>query len=542
MKLKDKDFNLIEKSWINVIDDNCNISEISLKEVIVNAHKYRALSGEIPAQDVAIMRLILAVLHTVFSRVDENGNEIPLDNNKKKALERWKALWSKGSFSGKAISDYFDKWRERFGLFHPERPFYQIPKNDMLKRISGQSEIYLSKLNGEISQSNNKKNIFTLYSGKDFDSMSYAQAARWLVFTQAYDDVAFKPQGANSHSASVGWLGQLGLIYLVGDSLFETLMLNLVLINNSHVESSQKPIWEKDAICCDERVPIVFPDNLAELYTIQSRRIHLFRNEDEITHFHILAGDLVSSNNAFEEPMTAWKNEKKPDLGFTPLEHDSPKQMWREFTALYHKDGNECAGIISWYKNILLPAKVIRKNQMMKTAIVALQYDKSSTHKFVNFYFDSLAMHSDLLSELGADWRDIIETELEKCSKAAVELSKFGQGLYVASGWKNKDKDKRYKEEIPRTVKSNLYFHLDLPFRKWLRTIDPECVDEKKKYSKQKEWQQTAKRIAYNLANDLFAETSEKAILGHKIKKEYFAAPRSMNIFISELNKIYPKE
>ena len=411
----------------------------------------------------------------------------------------------------------------------------------MLKRISGQSEIFLSKLNGEISQSNNKKNIFSLYSGKDFDSMSYAQAARWLVFTQAYDDVALKPQGENSHSASVGWLGKLGLIYLLGDSLFETLMLNLVLINNSHVESFQKPIWEKDTICYDERVPIVFPDNLAELYTIQPRRIHLFRNEDEITHFHILAGDLVSSNNAFEEPMTAWKNEKKPYLGFTPLEHDSPKQMWREFSALYHKDGNECAGIISWYKNILLPAKVINKSRMTKTAIVALQYDKSSTHKFVNFYSDSLDMHSDLLSELGADWRNSIEIEISKCSELAGAIAYLAQNLYVASGGSNSKKDKHYTE-IPDAVKSQLYFRLDLPFREWLRSIDPECYDEKNKYEKQKLWQITAKSIALSYAKELAAETNETAIIGHRADGKMYSVPRAMNTFRSSLNKIYPKE
>ena len=73
------EFNLIDEPWIRVMDSNCNVSEVSLKDAILNAHNYKSLSGELPTQDIAVMRLMLAVLHTVYSRADENGNESPLD-------------------------------------------------------------------------------------------------------------------------------------------------------------------------------------------------------------------------------------------------------------------------------------------------------------------------------------------------------------------------------------------------------------------------------------------------------------------------------
>ena len=120
-------FNLLDEPWIRVMDISCKVHEVSLKYALINANKFKALSGELPTQDVAVMRLMLAVLHTVFSRVDENGNEAPLDEeDEDEALERWKALWDKGYFPEKAITEYFDKWHERFWLFHPERPFGQI--------------------------------------------------------------------------------------------------------------------------------------------------------------------------------------------------------------------------------------------------------------------------------------------------------------------------------------------------------------------------------------------------------------------------------
>ena len=159
--MKDIEFNLIDEPWIRVIDYNCRITEVSLAEVIVNAHKYKALRGELPTQDIAVMRLILAVLQTVISRYDETGEKNVLEDDEDEALERWKAWWDNGRFTEKAILDYLDRWHERFWLFHPERPFYQIDQQNMMSQITKQQRIELSKLNAEISKSGNKKNFFS---------------------------------------------------------------------------------------------------------------------------------------------------------------------------------------------------------------------------------------------------------------------------------------------------------------------------------------------------------------------------------------------
>ena len=68
--------------------------------------------------------LLLAVLHTVFSRYDENGDERPLEDSDD-ALERWKELWENRKFPVEVITEYLESQRESFYLFHPERPFYQ---------------------------------------------------------------------------------------------------------------------------------------------------------------------------------------------------------------------------------------------------------------------------------------------------------------------------------------------------------------------------------------------------------------------------------
>ena len=532
------EFNLIDEPWIRVTDSECKMVEVSLKDVILNAHRYKSLSGELPTQDIALMRLILAVLHTVYSRVDENGDDALLDDeDEDEAIDRWKALWEKGKFSEKAVSEYLDKWHERFWLFHTDRPFGQVAG------LKIGTDYDAPKLNGEISESSNKIRFFSMYSGNDKFSLTNSQAARWLLYLNAYDDTSSKPTkegkakaGGSLPSPGVGWLGKLGLIYLTGTNLFETLMLNLIMVNCDIVQAEQNPIWEQDKVSGAERTEIVLPLNLASLYTLQSRRILLNRKDQKVVSYKLLGGDFFEKENAFFEPMTVWNMPKKENDAYTPKRHDSSKQMWREFSALFN-DNRKNAGVVQWFKNYLKGENLIPKSYLLKTSITAVEYgDKDFFVK--NVFLDSLIMNAELLTDLGADWRNNIELEIEKCSKLANAIAYLAQNLYVASGGSDSKKDKHYME-IPGIVKSQLYYRLDVPFREWLKTIDPENYDEKQKYYKQREWQEMARKIAESYAYELVSETDDSAIVGHKVDNTIYSSSKAMIIFRSQLNKIY---
>ena len=534
------EFNLIDEPWIRVMDSNCNISEVSLKDAILNAHNYKSLSGELPTQDIAVMRLMLAVLHTVYSRADENGNECPLEDNEEEAVDRWKALWKKGRFSEKAISEYFDEWHERFWLFHPERPFGQVAG------LTIGTDYDAPKLNGEISESSNKVRFFSMYSGNEKSSLTYPQAARWLLYLNAYDDTSSKPTkegkakaGGSLPSPGVGWLGKLGLIYITGNNLFETLMLNLILVNENKVQGNQNPLWEQEKVSAAERTEITLPYDLAALYTLQSRRILLIRKDNKVVSYKLLGGDFFEKENAFFEPMTVWSSPKKDNGVSSPKRHDSSKQMWREFSVLFEEKENKQAGVVRWFKNYLRGKNLIPRSFLLKTSITSVEYgDKDFFVK--NVFSDSLTMHAELLSEIGANWRAKIETEIDRCGKLANAIAYLAQNLYVASGGSNSKKDKHYTE-IPNVVTSQLYYRFDLPFREWLRSIDP-LDDEKQKYDKQLKWQSTARRITELYAQELIAETSETAITGHREGDIIYSSPKAMIIFRGQMKKIYGKE
>ena len=191
-------FNLLDEPWIRLMGEDCAVRECTLPQALLESHRYRRLAGELPTQNVAILRLLLAVLHTVFYRVDLDGEEDPIEEPTQ-ALQRWQRLWKAGCFPEAPIRNYLNEWKERFWLFHPEHPFFQVPS------AAAGTQYTAAKLNGELSESSNKVRLFPVRAGQDKDGLSYAEAARWLVNLNGFDDTSAKPKGKGLPSPGAGW-------------------------------------------------------------------------------------------------------------------------------------------------------------------------------------------------------------------------------------------------------------------------------------------------------------------------------------------------
>ena len=146
--MEEREFHLCRESWIYVMEQDYQVKEVTLIDALVNADKYRGLAGETETQNIAIIRFLLAVLHTVFSRQNEKGEKVPIDT-KEEALRRWGAMWEMGCFPRKLIEEYFAQWEDRFWLFDYKYPFYQVPG------IEGTNNP-AKKMNGAIVESSNK--------------------------------------------------------------------------------------------------------------------------------------------------------------------------------------------------------------------------------------------------------------------------------------------------------------------------------------------------------------------------------------------------
>lgn len=536
--MSDKEFNLLDEKWIRVIDRNCNVAEVSLVEVFRDAHLYQDLCGELPTQDFAVMRVLLAVLHTVFARYDVRGHVARL-KEPGDALDRWEELWTKKKFPEEVITAYLESQRENFYLFHPERPFFQC------ERAKIGTEYLAAKLNGNLSESSNKVRLFSNVNGPRKETMTFSEAARWLIYVNAYDDTSAKPSseskklGVKLPSPGVGWLGKLGLIAVSGDTLFETLMLNLVLLAEKHeLQEEEKPVWECDRIADGERTEIRMPNNLSELYTLQSRRLYLKRKDNQITGYYLLGGDFFEKENAFIEPMTIWRqvDNKREDL-FTPRRHDASKQFWRNFSVFMQaKKGVRRPGILSWIGQLEEAGSI--KGQLLNIKIASVQYGDKDF--FVsNVFSDSIQMHASLISSMSHGWQNMIIDSVAFCEDVSNRVWYFAKNVNIAEGGDFIPKEDKCSAKVcANKYKSEFYNRVDAPFRKWLCMIEPEkdAMEQKKR-----EWRKICVEIAADLGEEIVRQSDPMAILG-RIKqndpsaisgrdKEVYSVAKAMNIF-----------
>lgn len=521
------EFNLLEEPWIRVRTPECTLKEVSLTDALLHAHEYAGLAGELPTQDVAVLRLLLAVLQTVFYRVDPEGNPSPLEDEEE-ALDRWGQLWQKKQLPEKPILEYLAAWRDRFWLFHPERPFYQV-----LEAQIG-TEYRAEKLNGEISESENKYRLFQSYSGTKKDSLTYSQAARWLLYLNGFDDSSSKPKKKGLPKIGVSWLGKIGLFLARGNTLAETLLLNLVLLKDGQeLWAPPRPYWELNQPRSGERTEIPLPDNQAALLTLQSRRIFLHREEGRVTGYRLIGGDFFERENAFCEQMTIWNNpskKKNVPLAYAPLCHDPAKQLWREFPFAFTVNPRaHIPGIVQW---LIALRAYIGKDTVLQFESVCAVY--GAENSFVTDAFaDTLTFHRAVLDTANAEVRSKITQEVLSCEEIARAVGDLAEEVAKSAGG----------QAAPETARARFYFAIDQPFRRWLAALDPEeDIDEAVLA-----WRSQAKRIARQVGQALVEEAGPSALMGRCVKakkgnkelKVYHAAPKAFNHFLWELNRIY---
>lgn len=547
--MKDIEFNLIDEKWIRVIDKSCAITELSIRELFGEAQNYVDLRGELPTQDVAVMRILLAILHTVLARYTPQGERLDAESDDE-VIDRWEEIWNSGSFPTDAIFKYFESVKDRFWLFHPKYPFMQEPLAKYGTKYTA------SKLNGELAESNNKNRLFRAVSGKDKDVLTMPQAARWLLHVNAFDDTSAKPSSLSRSrkikydSPGAGWLGKLGLITLEGRNLFETLMLNLVLDDGYEgiKANKQLPSWERERympddpenVCIEkvERVKIGQPDNLAELYTLQSRKIILERSEDGITGCGLLGGEFFDRENAFVEPMTVWRDNgnSKKEI-FTPKRHDPSKQFWREFAAVYTENDSKHRrpGVISWFA-FMEEEDLIPYEYKLNTKICSVQYGDKDFF-ITDVFSDTLSMSGELVESNSLEWQACVTDAVAITDNIADVVGKLAREIFLAGGG-----DTESALEPFRTAKAEYYFNTDEAFRRWLSEIEPktDIVKEKKQ-----EWKDTAINIAKAIGRKMVNEAGTDAIIGRAVKEKEkevrYSAAKAENNFDYRLSVIKGK-
>lgn len=541
--MKEIEFNLLTEPWIRVRLRDNTVREVSLTEALVSAQDYVDLAGEMPTQNAAVLRLLLAVLFTVFSRVDAKGESRPLMQSDD-ALERWSALWQLGHFPAEPVRDYLEQWKDRFWLFHPTHPFWQVPTLSNGIAFDGK------KLNGERAESGNKTPLFQNISKTECAVLTYAQAARWLIYQNGYDERGGRPKAGNKPRHGVGWLGQIGFVAVKGKNLYETLLRNMVFSTGQNaIQEEQAPCWEREHIRTEQSVEIVMPKNQAELLTLQSRRILLIRSEEMpgVVGYEVLGGDYWDSENAFGEQMTLWRRTSKENekVTYEPQQHEMGKQLWRELPAMLDPEGRK-PGVLIWNQK-LQSLRILSKKEQIVISMVGIRYDDQGA-SVKDVYTDQLEMQLATLNDLDRKWTVRINREVQRCEETAKNIGTLCMELKLAGGMDyNKVKGFKDKQKVTEDARAQFYFAVDQPFRQWLQAIDPEQDDPDEAALR---WQTRARSIAEKLGKQMVMEAGNAALKGRRIvvdkdkKTEHtslYTSPRAYNHFRARLWEIYPQ-
>lgn len=512
-----KAFHLFKEPWIVALRHDGATEEVSLSEIFRRAPTFKRLAGELPTQDIAVMRLLLAILYSVISRYDLEENYAPLYEESsseqeqgflvKAALERWQELWKRGEFPDGLIQLYLTHYEERFWLFHPVFPFYQVAD------LGKATDYTAAKLNGELAESGNKIRLFASRGGAAKDSLSYAEASRWLLYVNGFDDTSAKPKGKNLPSPGAGWLGKLGLVVAAGNNLFETLMLNLVMLKNGvQPWKAGQAVWEMEKVRRQERCEIIRPGNPAELLTLQSRRLLLKRENERVIGYSLLGGDFFPPENADDEQMTVWRNSatnKNAPPEFKPKRHDPSRQMWRDLSAYFvdNADGRR-PGVIAWLNRLIAERRVFLSRVQLH--IASVQYGDKDF--FIDDVFsDGLAFPGELLSHLGEAWLPRIHDEVQVADALAQTVGRLVLNLAKASG----ETDGGRLKQAVGAAREQAYFRLDRPFRNWLEDIDP---NEEPDDASARWWVQ-AQSIVRELGREHVDQCDSRAIVGRFLKE-----------------------
>ena len=568
-------FNLVTSPWIKVINStNGRTEEVSLEELFVDTSKFARLGGEMAIQDLSILRLLLAILTTVYLRFDEKGNNYPWFNLKEKLvveknnkfeqfdneekdeilLTTWKNLYHNGSFT-EIVLQYLKENKELFQL-SGQTPFYLANKDEynkwtQHKEKNGKIEVKIPQklktdsgnlsvktMNRRISESGNSTAIFSPKLDNFKNDINISEFVRWLITYQNFSDTSGKVKldkvikkqkqmKKGTIRVSKGWLYTINPVYLKGNNLFETLMLNLILTPSYIGDGTNKdnfyiplPTWEESIDDYIDRIPaqeesLNTPSNLSELYTMLARLICIMWVDEENPVIFSTGLPWYEETNAFIEPMTIW--EKGTDGSYAPLKTSKRTKklmdstMWQNF-GLYIKvnknDSDEKPGIVTWVKE-LRKYELIFKRKILSLKSVILISDGTASNTPYLEIVDDMAINADVLLGDGGKndfkWVSVIEDTIQETKNVKENIEYLGGNIAKLRNMSEKG-SKAYQKRL-----ANLFYNeIDSEFRLWLLSIDP----EDRTSDKVKEWRDTVNRIVKEVESYICNNLNRKDIIG----------------------------
>jgi CRISPR system Cascade subunit CasA len=309
-------FDLIAQPFVPCVLPSGPAAEYGLRDALVKAHEVSELRDPSPLVTIALHRLLLAILHAAYRGPEDKAARIK--------------IYRAGRFEPAVVGAYFEKWKDRFDLFHEKYPFYQTA-GFSTKEPSG-----INRLAQELARGNNAA-LFDHTTDDPPPMFSPAQAARALIAEQVYAIGGGKSDTGNTTHAP---LVSGATVLVRGRTLFETLWLNLTVFDRDQIPipttEDDIPWWEKTA-SKPPNVSAPAPDGYLDYLTWQSRTLRLHPEEiDERTvvrRVFYAQGRKLDPKEALFDPMCAYRRDAKS--GFPVVRFSEFRDLWRDSSAFF---------------------------------------------------------------------------------------------------------------------------------------------------------------------------------------------------------------
>lgn len=534
-------FNLLDEPWIKVTRQGGGEEEVSLLTAFTEAGNIQGIHGEIASQDFAVLRLLLAICHRALGGPED--------------LAAWKTYWNDPDELGRIVTEYLERYRDRFDLRHPTQPFFQVAGIHAASgKTSGLESLVIDVPNGHP--------FFTTRIAEGMDRLTWAEAARWLIHVHAFDPSGIRsgavgdPQvkGGKGYPIGTGWAGQIGGVYVQGRDLAQTLLLNAVVPKEvpdlkEMDPQTDLPPWERDPDGPSGSADLPLNGPVA-CYTWQSRRVLLHGDDSFVTHLFLGNGDKATPQNRYAaEPMTAWRysepqTKKFRATVFMPRKHPEDMAFWRGLPSLVPQLSPtikvKTAGDISRYRapgNVVFFQKLMRQRIVPRSGLLPLRavgigYGAQEA-VVTELIDDSLSVPAGLIDpEDGQSRRlaTIVHDAMEETDKVASAVRNLGANLDRASGG-SPDTTSAAGDH----ARAAFYQVIDEEFPRWLAKLEGTTPEEARD-----EWRESLRTVAHVQRESLASAVPAAAFAGRGEGSGRFDVSKAIAWFDAALRKAVP--
>lgn len=548
--MKNPDYNLLDEPWIPVRLLDGTITDVGLLQLLRRTNDIADLACELPTQNIAIQRLILAVAYRVATPVD---------------AQDWARQWDEGAPTDQMI-EYLEQWRDRFYLFGGRYPFMQVADLRTAKdAVSGLEKLIADVPNGE--------QFFTTRHGEAIARISVAEAARWLVHAQAYDPSGIRSGAVGDSLVKSGkgypigpaWCGHLGIVWIKGGNLDETVVLNLVPADTLELQGTTITsewdgcTWEaadpETSVRGDysllDASGTPKPLSIPRLLTWHSRRIRLSGDWTGVTGVVLAQGDKLAPQQMHRyEPQSLWRystpqsKKFKQDV-YMPRKFEAGRALWRNLPgtlpAVTHVQG-----VDKQQKPEFIPSATLSFHYNLQESLIATTYPKHMRIQavgvtygpqeatFEDIYSDELTLSVAVMRADRPDLAAEIDRNVRRTEEVSRAVGMLAANLARAAGESGDGAGDGARDR----AKERFFAIIDDPFRSWIAQVDGHASPRKVGQM----WEQTLRRCANNLAGELIASSSSSAIIGRETGRGYINVSIAENYFRSALEKLLPMQ